>query len=161
LVEEEALPMAHTGHSSRVSSPQTRLGIMHLWTGVENPAGPWTADNWALPFIRAGVRPVQSVDAARALALLADSGQYYLEVLTTVGHLDTTTARYHVSPMLHSAARGVNVVTQRAHGKLSDADVSELEHLWRTLGDELWERSSPEERARLRPVVAAWWHPPE
>ena len=133
---------------------------MHLWTDVENPVGPWSADNWALPFIRAGVRPVQSDDAARALALLADSGQYFLEVLTTVGHLDSTAARHDISPLLHSAARTVTVVTTRAQGKLSEADVAELEQLWRTLGDQLWDRSSPEERARLRPLFAAWWHVP-
>lgn len=157
LVEEEALPMAHAGHSSSQSTAQTRLGIMHLWTGVENPAGPWTADNWALPFIRAGVRPVQSNDAARALALLADSGQYYLEVLTTVGHLDSTAER-DISPIFHSAARTVTIVMTQAQGKLSEADMAELEQLWRTLGDQLWDRFSPEERARLRPLFAALWH---
>ena len=151
--------MAHAGHSSSQSTAQTRLGIMHLWTGVENPAGPWTADNWALPFIRAGVPPVKSNDAARALALLADSGRYYLEVLTTVGHLDST-ARHEISPLLHSAARTVTVVRTGAQGKLSEADVAELEQLWRTLGDQLWDLSSPEERARLRPLFAAWWHVP-
>jgi hypothetical protein len=158
LVEDEALPMAHASHSSSQSSAQMRLGIMHLWTGVENPAGPWTADNWALPFIRAGVRPVQSDDAARALALVADSGHYYLEVLTMVGRLDSTAASYRISPMFYSAARAVAAVTTRAHMQLSEADVAELEQLWRTLGEQLRDRSSPDERARLRPLFVAWWH---
>src|SRR5690349_18122041 len=91
FIEDEALPTAHVRHAAVASPPErTRLGILHLWSGVENPAGMWTADNWALPFARAGLRPARQSDAAaRALALAADSGRYVVDVLARVGQLDS------------------------------------------------------------------------
>lgn len=157
LLQDEALPMAHAGHASSASSTHTRLGIMHLWLGIENPAGVWTADNWALPFVRAGLQPpMQSDGAARALAIAADSGRYYLEVFEAVGRLDSTSA-HGVEQALRSAAGDVSSLTSGTHEQLTSVDVAQLERTWSSLGHRLTGILSPDEKERLRPIFGMWW----
>src|SRR5260370_4709861 len=48
-----------------------RVAVLHAWVWTPNPAGPFEAQNWALPFLRAGLPapPGAPLAAAEALAL--------------------------------------------------------------------------------------------
>lgn len=82
-VDEESLlpehggdmPGTHEGHEGG----GTRLAILHSWTEVANPAGVFTAENYALPFarLRIAVPARFPTDAARSLALLSGGARYY------------------------------------------------------------------------------------
>lgn len=161
FIEDEALPMAHQHRHAPapqgVAGTGTRLGMLHLWTGVENPAGAWTPDNWALPFVRAGLSgPLRPNVAGMALALSADSGRYYLDVLSRVGRLDSSEA-VSVRTILAAAAADVRLVTSRADDLGSDRDLGRLEQIWRRVGDQVGLAVSAPARSRLEDVSELWW----
>ena len=56
-----------------------RLAVLHVWVWLDNPDGLCASDNWALPYVRAGVTPAGEPDpnAARALALVTGARPYY------------------------------------------------------------------------------------
>lgn len=84
-VDEESMHPIHDG--SVTSAAGTRLAILHVWTGVPNPAGLFAAENWALPFIRLGLPAPADfpIGASRALSLLSGGSRYYLEVAGSDG----------------------------------------------------------------------------
>src|SRR5262249_32158492 len=47
---------------TKTDSP-THVWVMHVWTALENPAGQLSADNWSLPFRRAGVAVPRPFDS--------------------------------------------------------------------------------------------------
>ena len=66
-------------HSHSISGALTRLAILHVWSGIENPDGVFATDNWALPFARAGLAAPVPVapGSARAISLLNGGADYY------------------------------------------------------------------------------------
>jgi hypothetical protein len=148
-VDEEALPMLHVGHSapSDTAAVRARLAILHVWLWQENPAGLWTADNWALPFVRAGLRPPASPDAsARALALAMGSAEYYVGVMTAIAHLGPQ-QREVARTLLHVAADSARAV---------GGDLPGLRRVWNDLWLRLDGQLSPATMARLTPLRDAW-----
>jgi hypothetical protein len=157
FVEDEALPMTHVGHSASADDARTRLGILHLWTEVANPAGEWTADNWALPFVRAGLRRSgESEMAARAVALAVDSGRYYLDVFTSVGRLDSGEVE-RVGAVLVAAGGEVRKITGPNAGDLGSEKAHSLELLWRGLWPAVARVISGEAAARVEELRTLWW----
>jgi hypothetical protein len=156
FIEDEALPTSHVRHSPNADTARTRLGILHLWTGVKNPAGEWTADNWALPFARAGLRtPRESDGAARALALAADSGRYYLDVFTSVGRLEQGDVE-RVRAVLVAMGDSVRHIAG-AGGELSAEQIEALESAWRGLWPQIGNALSPAEAGRMNELKKLWW----
>ena len=84
-VDEESMHPIHDG--SVTSAAGTRLAILHVWTGVPNPAGLFAAENWALPFVRLGLPAPAGfpIGASRALSLLSGGSRYYLEIARSDG----------------------------------------------------------------------------
>jgi len=82
-VDEESLLPEHVSDESGAHDAHdgTRLALLHVWTGVSNPDGPFVAENWSLPFARLGLGSPSRfpVDAARALSLLSGGEEYFLE----------------------------------------------------------------------------------
>ena len=154
FVDDEALPMTHVRHATVQATERTRLGILHLWMGSANPAGEWTPDNWALPFVRAGVRaPTQSDAAARALVLAADSGSYYLDVLGRVARLDSSgLSRVHAA--LADASANVSEMRLRPGQELSAGDLARLSEIWSALGARLRQELSAQQ---LKDLSELWW----
>jgi hypothetical protein len=60
-----------------------RLAVMHVWIGLDNPAGPFTTENARLPFARAGLElPADApADAVRAVALGYGAEAFYRSAL--------------------------------------------------------------------------------
>lgn len=76
LEDETALEQHHTaGHAG--DSP--RMTMLHAWIWLANPAGMFAADNWAIPYYRLGIKPVQDAPdtAAKALALVSGGTEHF------------------------------------------------------------------------------------
>jgi hypothetical protein len=128
LNQESALPVHHGGMSD---TSATRLLVLHAWLGIPNPAGLFEADNWALPYARAGVpmpNPL-SISAARALSLLSGAKEYYVALAEAEGATRTL-----VRPVLDSCATVAALIAERmrAKGNSAPADVAALEDIWRS-----------------------------
>ncbi len=133
----------------------TKVWVLHLWTGLQNPAGKYSPDNWALPFARAGIAAPLEVDfdLGRAFSLGAGGDVYLRDVLTDAGLRDSASER--ATDVAIAAARAdVQEVAARARAaqRISPDDVVVLRKIWRTLGDSL--------RARLGPAVEPFLAPP-
>ncbi len=66
----EAVQPDHDAHGAGDSVP-AGVAVLHAWIYVANPAGTFASDNWALPFVTAGLEPpaTTDADAARGLSL--------------------------------------------------------------------------------------------
>ena len=125
---ESALPVHH-GTKSDTSA--MRFVVLHAWVGIPNPAGLFEADNWALPYARAGIPipdPV-SIGAARALSLLRGAKAYYIALAEAEGAKPDA-----VAPALDSCAKVAAPIAERmrVNGSSAPADVAALEDAWRT-----------------------------
>lgn len=145
LSDESALPAHHGGVSD---TSATRLVVLHAWVGVPNPAGLFEADNWALPYARAGVpipHPV-SIGAARALSLLSGAKEYYVALAEAEG-----ATRSAVLPVLESCASVAAPIAElmRASGNSSPGDVAALEDAWRSALQRIARESGASVAARL------------
>jgi hypothetical protein len=160
FIEDEALPLSHVRHAAdHASGATTRLAFLHLWTWQENPAGPWAADNWSLPFVRAGVRPQRSADAAaHALALAADSGHYYFGVLAAVGKLDAG-KQAQLRSLLDGAAEQVRAIPLIGRTDLTGAEVERLGAIWRDLGIKTESLFNAGDPRTTREITELWWPP--
>ncbi len=136
-VDEESLLSAHGGehqshgqHSDPTTTDGTRLAVLHAWVGVPNPAGPFTTENWALPFARLGFPapdPIP-VGAARALSLAAGAKDYYSALATSAGGNSAA-----VATALDEAGRAAELIAAHARvaHALSPMDISALNVVWR------------------------------
>lgn len=95
-VDEESFILGHAGHAGRAhagaGAEGPRIAVLHAWVWVDNPAGLFATDNWALAYLRLGlpVPPrVGPVPATLALALAA-GGESYFQTLLEL--------RYHPEP---------------------------------------------------------------
>jgi hypothetical protein len=133
---------------SRGDSP-THVWIMHVWTRLENPAGKLTADNWSLPFLRAGVASPSDVDSdvGRAASLAVGGDEFLRDVLTDAG-LRTTSNASAVDSAIASA-RGRAAANLAAH-----ADAPALRETWSDLGSSLERVIGPRVRDVLAPSHA-------
>lgn len=126
----------------------THVWVSHVWTELENPNGRYAPDNWALPFVRAGLRAPAAVDAdaGRALSLVVGGDEYLGAVLADAG-LRTTDNAGRVDRLIVRARRAVDSVaaSARAAGDVRASDLALLRERWRSLHAEL--------RAELGPAV--------
>lgn len=127
----------------------THVWIMHVWTRLENPAGKLTADNWSLPFLRAGVASPRDVDSdvGRAASLAVGGDEFMRDVLT-----DASLRTPSNAPAVDSAiasARGRAVADIAAH-----ADAQALRETWSDLGSSLERVIGPRVRDVLAPSHA-------
>jgi hypothetical protein len=133
--EESMLPEHHSSSHSERST--TRLAILHLWLWVPNSAGIFAADNWGLPFARLGFEQPRNLgertDAARAISLVSGGEQFYTALMRDAdpyGQLSSSQ-----SEAVKEAVSRVTVIVARLQstGRISDADIGELEQTWRKL----------------------------
>lgn len=80
-VDDEALIPQHHSVASAVHG--TRVAFLHVWTRVKSSESIYAAENWALPFIRAGL-PVPdrfANGAARSVSLLNGGKNFYFDLI--------------------------------------------------------------------------------
>ena len=136
---------------ARQKTSDTHVWVLHAWTALQNPDGPFAADNWALPYARAGLaapRPVNA-DAARALALAYGGDAYVGGLLTDAG---VRTERNAAAVDAAIAVARERVAAKRAGSSSVDRED------WRSFVESIEKIAGPEARALLVPSHTA--HPP-
>jgi len=80
IEDETVLPLHH--HPANASS-MPRISMLHAWIWTPNPAGVFAADNWAIPYVRAGLTPQENApwSAAAALSLLNGGVEYFTAIV--------------------------------------------------------------------------------
>lgn len=85
-VDEESFMLGHAHGSPAVGSTAgARIAVLHAWLWLENPAGIFAPENWALPWYRLGIAPRSGSEgpspAGLAAALAGQGGDYFLALL--------------------------------------------------------------------------------
>lgn len=116
-------------HNHSISEASTRLAILHVWSGIENPDGVFATDNWALPFARAGLAaPVPvSPGSARAISLLNGGADYYSMLMGMDRPTDSEVTR-----LLDSARGQVRSIIGAGEPRtaLSPSQLVALDRVW-------------------------------
>ncbi|MEO5816702.1 MAG: hypothetical protein ABIT20_15620 [Gemmatimonadaceae bacterium] len=118
----------------------THVWVLHAWTALVNPGGQFTPDNWALPFLRAGLDVPEhaDADAARALAMLHGGDVYLRDVLTDAGMRTTVRASAVDSVLATTRMRVQSLVDgRRAVLSLSLDELSALRSEWHMMSASL------------------------
>ncbi|MGH7649385.1 MAG: hypothetical protein ACREND_14810 [Gemmatimonadaceae bacterium] len=145
--------------ASHGSMGDARLAMLHAWIWLPNPEGMFRSDNWALPFVRAGlVAPISDPgpDAGRVVSLVSGGDAFYERVFQSVAG---ATANASDSAVIHGAmdtARhaAADWVTRHHDGAPTGESLNQLRGIW----TELWQRMdsalSAGVRDRLRSLEA-------
>jgi hypothetical protein len=125
-LEEESLLPEH--HSTPSPAGGTRLAVLHVWVRAQNPDGVFTAENWALPFIRLGLDVPTDFPkgAARAISLLSGGERYFRELAGAAENAAAAAALERCA----NVARTVVSSAQARGQALSPGDLIELERAW-------------------------------
>ena len=159
-LEEEAF--GHAKHEMTQDEPDgMRLGMIHAWIWVDNPDGLFSADNWALPFVRTGVAvpPVVPPSAAKAMHLLDGGIEYYARMVELVGRpspqereiIHEALAAYQDSVRSHLDDYSQPDAEEQLAAQ--EVDIGALTSLWIGLWEEVAQNSGPELRSKLREVM--------
>ncbi len=124
-----------------VSASSTRVWVLHVWTALANPEGRFYADNWALPFARAGLPAPGGVDAdaARAFSLAVGGDAFLRRALV---YADTNVL---VEQALADARLVADAVRERAvgSGHVQPDDVARLRASWQALAERVTAELGP------------------
>ena len=130
-VDEESFLPEHGGDHPQ-SHTATRLAILHVWTLLPNPAGPFGAENWSLPFARLHMEPpaIFPEAAARTLSLASGSAAFYSNLLESA--LPSGDNAEWRTALAEAAARAAAIVAERNTSlTLSPSELDALEKTWR------------------------------
>ena len=124
-----------------------RLAMLHAWVWLDNPDGLFAADNWALPYVRAGlpVPSAPSVRAARAVSLLSGGVDYFVEAVRHLTGVDSATLDA-IRARLEEARHQVATHTAAAEPTLT----ADLDALWA----DVWGDVSALLPSDVRPSIA-------
>ena len=159
-LEEEAF--GHAAHEMTHDEPDgMRLGMIHAWIWVDNPDGLFSADNWALPFVRIGVAvpPEVPPSAGKAMYLLDRGIEYYARMVELVGRpspqereiIHETLAAYQDSVRSHLDDYSQPDAEEQIAAQ--EVDVGALTSLWIGLWEEVAQNSGPELRSKLSSLM--------
>lgn len=123
----------------------THVWVMHAWTALENPDGATAAENWALPYLRAGLAIPAHVDASagRALALTVGGDEFVRRLISDAGIRTAANGRAIDSLIAAARARAT-----------ADHDDESLQKTWRALCDDMSRLIGPHAAALLEPTHA-------
>lgn len=139
--------------ASHESMNSARLAMLHVWAWLPNPAGTFHSDNWALPFVRAGLAAPEVDPGAvvgRVVSLLSGGDTFYEHVFVSVAAASPSD-----SLAIHEAlgAARTAAVAWAAHSRQGAATWEAFEQLrgiWTTMWDALDSSLSAGARTRLR-----------
>jgi hypothetical protein len=158
-VDEESFLLSHAGvHTAHTRNTGPRLAVAHAWIWLDNPAGLYETDNWAVPCARLGFTPPAGLtaDAGRALALAAGATAYFETLVRVVGGADSAEL-VRLRAVLDRSATDVGQRVGRGPGPtpLPPELVPWLESTWRRTWAALLESASPPVRRRLADLKGA------
>ncbi len=147
LEDETSLPRHHaTGEAG--DAP--RITMLHAWIWLENPAGMFAADNWALPYFRLGL-PVPHdapATAAKALALISGGAEYFSASLHAAVAL-TSSERKKVDAAFDRSRAAVEALL-RGTSAPEPSQLKTLEGIWTKLWNEIEASVSSKARPALQ-----------
>jgi hypothetical protein len=125
-IDDEALLPEHRTMSTETGG--TRVAFLHAWLRVPSPEGIFSADNWALPFVRGKIDVPENftMGAARAVSLATGGKLYFLDLVGT-------TAASLVEPLLDECgAVAADLVGSARSAKrpLTDLELQQLDAIW-------------------------------
>ena len=132
LEDETALPRHH---STGQAGDAPRMAMLHAWIWLANPAGPFAADNWAIPYFRLGIEPRADAPgaAAKALALASGGAEYFAAAIRAATPL-TATEKKNVDAALARSRTAVEALLLRQELENLPAIWTEL---WRQIDSSL------------------------
>ncbi|HUG02361.1 MAG TPA: hypothetical protein VML95_10880 [Longimicrobiales bacterium] len=136
-VQEELLFPNHPA-SMHGDAGGYRLGVVHVWTGVENAAGILTQNNWALPFWREGLEAPSPVSqaAARAVSLGRDGG-FYRQLLHRAADLSPEEGVAVDAALARSGTAARRAIEGYRSNPSVPIDQRSLEAIWEALWREI------------------------
>jgi hypothetical protein len=143
LAEESgARPIAAGKNAEGRTQSATRVWVLHVWTSLENPEGQFAADNWSLPFVRAGLIPpaLADADAARAFGLAGEErGDEFLRALLSDAELRTPATASATDSIISAArARALAIAARLPRERRPDeGSLTELRAVWREMAASL------------------------
>lgn len=153
-VDDESFVLSHAQAAlhQRGAVDGPKVAILHAWIWLDNPAGLFATDNWALPFARLGYAAPESVtaDAGRGMALAAGGLEYFRTLVRVTAHPDAAEAE-RLDALLEAAAGDVAraIGVGSGHTLLSHDQVVYLGAAWRRAWRALLQAASPPVRTRL------------
>lgn len=152
-IEEESLLRTHAGHGE---ADGFRLAVLHAWIWLENPAGTFATDNWALSYARLGLAPPRDapLDAARSLSLASGGDAFYLAVLWALVRPDPAQEAAITATIARCRERVLDQLRAlEAHdgpNELGAVETAMLATLWAEMWDELERRLGAQLAERVR-----------
>jgi hypothetical protein len=145
LIEEAHGLHDHSLHNEQ--SDKVRLGMVHAWVWMDNPAGFFEADNWALNYNRLGIEPVNEYDPAvsKTLFLLNGGVDYYIRFIKLAAKPDNEALHDFRIIMEKTRAEVEQIIYRRKEqGLLLPVDEYELIAKWVAMWDEIKKASNPQ-----------------
>jgi hypothetical protein len=124
-VDDEALLAQH--HTVAAAAQGTRVAFLHVWTRAPFSESVFGAENWALPFVRAGL-PVPahfSEAAARCLGVL-NGKDFYLDLIGASADSSSFAA-------CENTAAQIVAHVKSEHRGFTDSEVVDLAAAWNTV----------------------------
>jgi hypothetical protein len=155
-VEDESLLLDHDAHHAPAG--ELRLAVLHAWLFVDNPAGTFVTDNWALPYVRLGV-PVPGsppADATRALALIGGTLPYYLALAERAMAAEVGgSERARAVIERHRDTVAAWWAVRRAGAPLTPSDLDALASMWRACWTDLATATRAETAAAVQRIAGS------
>jgi hypothetical protein len=129
-IDEELLALSPD--AARHAGPgEFRLSMLHLWTDLENPEGPFAQDNWAIPYRRLGLPIPESptADEGKALFLASGGDRYYRTLIDALAQLGPEESRAVDAAL--SRHRAI------VEGQVATASPLEIARVWPSLWAEV------------------------
>src|SRR5262245_32888373 len=141
IEDETVLPLHHLPADA---SSMPRIAMLHAWIWTRNPAGVFAADNWAIPYIRAGLVPPENAprSAAAALSLLNGGIEYFT---ATVDAVASPSAKQRVA--INAAFARARSIVER---DVRESRIAGLSEIWTRLLQSLESAIEPKLRMDLR-----------
>jgi hypothetical protein len=141
IEDETVLPLHHV-HAGASSMP--RIAMLHAWIWTRNPDGVFAADNWAIPYVRAGLMPRENEprSAAAALSLLNGGVEYFT---ATVDAVASPSAKQRVA--INAAFARARSIVER---DVRENRIAGLSDIWTQLLQSVESAIEPKLRPDLR-----------
>jgi hypothetical protein len=149
-VDEEVLLLGHA--PAHAADPDAfRLSMVHVWTGLDNPDGVLSQNNWALPFWRNGLPVPDSVSlvAARGLSLAHEGRAFYTALLNNAVELAPAERSSVERAVEEHATRAELLIAAHRSRSAAAVDQPAFEAIWNELWQDIRSAVSAENRAVL------------
>lgn len=132
LEDETSLPRHHApGQEGDVP----RMTMLHAWIWLENPAGIFAADNWAVPYLRLGMTPAREPGnaVAKALALASGGTAYFSASIHAAVPLTPAEGKKIDGAFARSRAAVEAWLREHSRTAPSPSDLERLSTVWKIL----------------------------